>query len=79
MVSLIAQPLGSVPATPTSSFGRPSSSVGSNDKVEMVNRQIEEVKKQMVQNLDNVLARGEGIEALVQSTSSLNTKYALPL
>jgi len=45
----------------------------------MVNRQIEEVKKQMVQNLDNVLARGEGIEALVQSTSSLNTKYALPL
>lgn len=42
----------------------------------MVNRQIEEVKKQMVQNLDSVLARGEGIEALVQSTSNLNTKYA---
>lgn len=41
----------------------------------MVSRQIEDVKKQMVQNLDSVLARGEGIEKLVQSTSDLNTKY----
>lgn len=41
----------------------------------MVSRQIEDVKKQMVYNLDKVLERGEGIEKLVESTSSLNTKY----
>lgn len=41
----------------------------------MVSRLVEDVKKQMVQNLDTVLARGEKIEELVASTSSLNTKY----
>jgi hypothetical protein len=41
----------------------------------MVSRQIDEVKRQMVNNLDTVLARGERIEALVESTSTLNTRH----
>lgn len=77
MATLMQPASGSAAASSSSSnFGRSSPAVGSGDKVEMVSRQIEDVKKQMVQNLDTVLARGEGIEALVQSTSSLNTNAA---
>ena len=42
-----------------------------NDKIALINEKIDDVKKQMIQNIDAVLERGEKLEDLVEKTEDL--------
>jgi vesicle-associated membrane protein 7 len=46
----------------------------SNQKIDMIQKEINNVKGIMVQNIDKVLARGEKIELLVDKSEQLDQK-----
>ena len=49
----------------------------SNSKVSALQNQVDEVKDIMIQNIDNVLSRGEKLDDLMQKTEDLEASVSL--
>jgi len=42
------------------------------DKITLINEKIDDVKTQMIDNIDNIIARGEKLEKLSEQTNQLD-------